>query len=36
LQTLIKGIDEKAFVIQHSINDIQGGMTKEDADALKR
>jgi uncharacterized membrane-anchored protein YitT (DUF2179 family) len=36
LQTLIKGIDDKAFVIQHSINDIQGGMVKEDADALKK
>jgi uncharacterized membrane-anchored protein YitT (DUF2179 family) len=29
LQTLIKAIDENAFIIQHSINDMQGGMIKK-------
>ncbi|MDB5197857.1 MAG: YitT family protein [Flaviaesturariibacter sp.] len=28
LQNLIKGIDKNAFIIQHSINDIHGGMVK--------
>jgi uncharacterized membrane-anchored protein YitT (DUF2179 family) len=29
LQTLINNIDPRAFIIQHSINDIKGGMIKE-------
>ncbi len=29
LQSLIKAIDEDAFIIQHSINDMQGGMIKK-------
>jgi uncharacterized membrane-anchored protein YitT (DUF2179 family) len=29
LQGLIKGIDENAFIIQHSINHMQGGMIKK-------
>lgn len=29
LQALIKRIDENAFIIQHSINDMQGGMMKK-------
>jgi uncharacterized membrane-anchored protein YitT (DUF2179 family) len=29
LQTLINNIDPHAFVLQHSINDMQGGMKKE-------
>ncbi|MFL5742469.1 MAG: YitT family protein [Flavisolibacter sp.] len=29
LQRLVKGIDENAFVIQHSINDIRGGKVKQ-------
>jgi len=29
LQGLIKAIDENAFIIQHSINDMQGGMIKQ-------
>jgi uncharacterized membrane-anchored protein YitT (DUF2179 family) len=29
LQGLIKGIDENAFIIQHSINNMQGGMIKQ-------
>lgn len=29
LQTIVNLIDENAFVIQHSINDIQGGMIKK-------
>ncbi len=29
LQGLIKAIDENAFIIQHSINDMQGGMIKK-------
>ncbi len=29
LQTLIKNIDEEAFIIQHSISDMQGGLIKK-------
>jgi len=29
LQTLIKNIDPEAFILQHSINDMQGGMIKQ-------
>jgi uncharacterized membrane-anchored protein YitT (DUF2179 family) len=29
LQTLINNIDDRAFIIQHSINDIRGGMIKQ-------
>jgi uncharacterized membrane-anchored protein YitT (DUF2179 family) len=29
LQNLVKEIDENAFIIQHSINDIHGGMVKQ-------
>jgi uncharacterized membrane-anchored protein YitT (DUF2179 family) len=28
LQTLVNNIDPQAFIIQHSINDMQGGMVK--------
>ena len=29
LQNLVRSVDEGAFIIQHSINDIQGGMVKQ-------
>lgn len=29
LQSLVSGIDDKAFIIQHSISDIRGGMVKQ-------
>jgi uncharacterized membrane-anchored protein YitT (DUF2179 family) len=29
LKTIVDAIDHKAFIIQHSINDIQGGMVKQ-------
>jgi uncharacterized membrane-anchored protein YitT (DUF2179 family) len=29
LKTIVDAIDNKAFIIQHSINDIQGGMVKQ-------
>jgi uncharacterized membrane-anchored protein YitT (DUF2179 family) len=29
LQNLISSVDEEAFIIQHSINDIRGGMVKQ-------